>query len=247
MGITAPPTTPHRRERAVNRRVQGDIGELSAMEWLGSQGATVWVPFNHSPHVDLMAEFDDGLVKVQVKTSTFQAKPKSGEERWKVAIATNGGNRSWTGLTKKFDPAKVDYLFVLVGNGRRWFIPSAFIEAAREVTLGGSKYSEFEIEKGTPFEALIYSSAGLNTIPPLTAGECQSGQMDVTVNHAAMPTQVRILPPPSRCSRQVLLRPKRQMTIPKAPCEDAGLVAGDRLRVQADGEGRILLERIPPV
>jgi bifunctional DNA-binding transcriptional regulator/antitoxin component of YhaV-PrlF toxin-antitoxin module len=44
----------------------------------------------------------------------------------------------------------------------------------------------------------------------------------------------------------VLLRPKRQMTIPKMPCEDAGLSAGDRLRVQADGPGRILLERIEP-
>jgi bifunctional DNA-binding transcriptional regulator/antitoxin component of YhaV-PrlF toxin-antitoxin module len=37
------------------------------------------------------------------------------------------------------------------------------------------------------------------------------------------------------------------MTIPKVPCEDAGVAAGDRLRVQADGEGRILLERIAPV
>jgi bifunctional DNA-binding transcriptional regulator/antitoxin component of YhaV-PrlF toxin-antitoxin module len=43
----------------------------------------------------------------------------------------------------------------------------------------------------------------------------------------------------------VLLRPKRQMTIPKRPCEEAGLLAGDRLRVQADGAGRVLLERIP--
>jgi hypothetical protein len=54
----APSTSAHRRERAVNRRVQGDIGELSAMEWLTSKGAVVWVPFTHSPHVDLMAEFD---------------------------------------------------------------------------------------------------------------------------------------------------------------------------------------------
>jgi bifunctional DNA-binding transcriptional regulator/antitoxin component of YhaV-PrlF toxin-antitoxin module len=42
----------------------------------------------------------------------------------------------------------------------------------------------------------------------------------------------------------VLLRPKRQMTIPKGPCEEAGLTAGDRLRVSADGPGRILLELI---
>ncbi|HET7121592.1 MAG TPA: AbrB/MazE/SpoVT family DNA-binding domain-containing protein [Solirubrobacterales bacterium] len=43
----------------------------------------------------------------------------------------------------------------------------------------------------------------------------------------------------------MLLRPKRQMTIPKEPCDSAGLAAGDRLRVQADGPGRVLLERIP--
>lgn len=244
-------TSPHRRERAVNRRVQGDIGEMSAMEWLASKGATVWVPFNHSPHVDLMAEWDDALIKVQVKTSTFRGPVKSGEERWKISIATNGGNRSWTGLAKKFDPTRVDYLFVLVGDGRRWFIPAHLVEAVRSIALGGTKYSEFEIEGGTPFEGLIYGDAAANTIAgvPSLPGECQSGQMDLTVNQAAMPTQVRILPPPSSGSRQVVLRPKRQMTIPKNPCEDAGLTAGDRLRVKAGGPGRIVLERIgdPPV
>jgi hypothetical protein len=56
--------------------------------------------------------------------------------------------------------------------------------------------------------------------------------MDVTVNHTAMPTQVRILPPPSPVSAQILLRSKRQATIPRRPCEAAGLVAGDRLRVE---------------
>jgi hypothetical protein len=249
---TASATSVHRRERAVNRRVQGDIGELSAMEWLASKDATIWVPFTHSPHVDLMAEWDEGLIKVQVKTSTCKWLPKSGGERWKVSICTNGGNQSWTGLTKKFDAAKVDYLFVLVGDGRRWFIPAGYVEAAREVTLGGSKYSEFEIEPGTPFEALIYGGAAANRIAnasPLP-GECQSGQMDVTVNHTAMPTQVRILPPPSSstrtASRQVLLRPKRQATFPKAPCEEAGILPGDRLRVSADGPGRIVFEKIEP-
>ena len=246
-------TSPHRRERAVNRRVQGDIGEMSAMEWLGSKGATVWVPFNHSPHVDLMAEWDDALIRVQVKTSTFRALTKSNEDRWQIAIATSGGNRSWTGLTKRFDPAKVDYLFVLVGDGRRWFIPAAFVEAARALALGGTKYSEFEVEQGTPFEDLIYGSAAANTIAGATPlpGECQSGQMVSTVNRAAMPTQVRILPPPSTTSsRQILLRPKRQATFPKAPCEEAGIAAGDRLRVKADGPGRIVFEKIdgePPV
>ena len=236
---------PHRRQRAVNRRVQGDIGELSAMEWLGSRGATVWTPSNHSAHVDLMAEWDDRLIRIQVKTSTFRLTTKSGKERWQIAIATSGGNRSWTGLTKRFDPAKVDYLFVLVGDGRRWFIPAHLVEAARALALGGSKYSEFEVAPGTPFEGLIYGKAAANRIPDASPlpGECQSGQMDSTVNRAAMPTQVRILPPPFT-TRQVLLRPKRQVTFPKAPCEEAGIRAGDRLRVQVDGPGRIVFEKI---
>jgi hypothetical protein len=242
----ASPSGPHLRERAVNRRVQGDIGEVSAMEWLASKGATVWAPFNHSSHVDLMAEWDDGLIRVQVKTSTFRGTIKSGQERWKIAIATNGGNRSWTGLTKKFDPARVDYLFVLVGDGRRWFIPASLVEAARSLALGGAKYSEFEIEPGTPFEQLIYAKGQSNTILASTPGECQSGQMDLTVNQAAMPTQVRILPPPSSSpiNRQILLRPKRQATFPKAPCQEAGILPGDRLRVRAEGPGRLIFEKI---
>ncbi|MGN6557961.1 MAG: group I intron-associated PD-(D/E)XK endonuclease [Solirubrobacterales bacterium] len=121
---STPATGPHRRERAVNRRVQGDIGELSAMEWLASKDAVIWVPFTHSPHVDLMAEWDEGPVRIQVKTSTVRGTTKSGENRWSVSIATNGGNRSWSGVAKRFDPARVDYLFVLVGDGRRWFIPA---------------------------------------------------------------------------------------------------------------------------
>jgi hypothetical protein len=35
-----------------------------------------------------------------------------------------GRNQSWTGVVKRLDPARFDYLFVLVGDGRRWFIPS---------------------------------------------------------------------------------------------------------------------------
>ena len=212
------------------------------MEWLASMGAVVWSPFSHSPHVDLMAEWGEDLLRIQVKTSTYRgSKPES--DRWHVSIATNGGNRSWNGVAKRFDPARVDYLFVLVGDGRRWFIPAHLIEGSRGLVLGGSKYSEFEIAPGAPFEGTVYSSPPPNTILRPTPGECQSGQMDQTVNLTAMPTQVRILPPPS-CSRQVLLRPKRQATFPKGPCEEAGLVAGDRLRARADGPGKIVFEKI---
>src|SRR5690242_13965627 len=175
---TAVRNPPHRRERAVNRRVQGDIGEISAMEWLSRQGAVVWTPAGHSPDVDLVAQVEDSFVRIQVKTSTQRVATNDGQVRWNVAIATMGGNRSWSGLTKRFDPALVDYLFALVGDGRRWFIPASVIEGARQVTLGGAKYSEFEIEPTASLEAVIFPDEDTNRIALSPLGECQSGQMD---------------------------------------------------------------------
>jgi len=43
---------------------------------------------------------------------------------------------------------------------------------------------------------------------------------------------------------QVLMRAKRQITIPRGPLRDAGIWVGDRMRVTADGPGRLVFERI---
>jgi hypothetical protein len=263
-------STGARRKRLINRRVQGDLGEFSAMEWLASQGALVWIPLGHSPDVDLMGELNGRLIRVQVKTCTYRIAIPGGQKRWAVSIQTNGGNQSWSGAVKTFDPVNVDYLFVLVGDGRRWFIPAEVIEGSRRLSLGGTKYSEFEIEQGMSIEHLVHADSGLDESEQ-AQGECLSGQKDQTVNLAAMPTQVRILSPPSsvqrvssptdpgevigdvtrsekklaRCGHS-LLRQKRQATIPKRPCAEAGLRVGDRMRVRADGPGRIVFERIEP-
>jgi hypothetical protein len=57
-----------------------------------------------------------------------------------------GGNQSWNGLVKKLDPVAYDYLFVLVGDGRRWFIPSADVGGGCCICLGGPRYAAYEIE-----------------------------------------------------------------------------------------------------
>src|SRR5215218_10052696 len=105
-------------------REQGDLGELSAMEWLVSRGACIYAPVFHSPHVDLIAELGDRMLRVQVKTCTYH---RNG--RWCVQIATCGGNQSWNGTVKRRDPARYDLLFVLVADGRRWCIPSHAVES----------------------------------------------------------------------------------------------------------------------
>jgi hypothetical protein len=126
-------------------REQGDIGELSAMCWLTEQGANVSIPFGHSPDYDLVADLDGRLLRVQVKTATFFR-----HGRWEVSLATYGGNQSWTGLVKRLDASRCDYLFVLVGNGCRWFIPSKVLGGGRRILLGGPKYAHFEVERGRP-------------------------------------------------------------------------------------------------
>ena len=129
----------------ISTRRQGDLGELSAMEWLGSKGYGVCFPIGHSPDYDLIADDGEALLRVQVKTTTQYVK-----RRWTVMICTRGGNQSWNGVVKWFGPSRCDRLFVLVADGRRWFIPAEAVEARSGLRLGGPKYAEFEVEPGRP-------------------------------------------------------------------------------------------------
>jgi hypothetical protein len=126
-------------------REQGDFGELQAMCWLASQGAHVAIPVGNNRHWDLLVELEGRLLRIQVKTSRcFRV------GRWQISVATRGGNQSWNGVAKYLDPSRFDYLFVLVGDGRRWFIPAEHVEGGRGLCLGGPKYAAFEVQRGDP-------------------------------------------------------------------------------------------------
>jgi hypothetical protein len=121
---------------------------MSAMYWLASVGAHVYIPLGHSPDVDLVADLDGRLLRVQVKTSTCFR-----DDRFELTLATRGGNRSWGGIVKLLDATRCDYLFAHVGNGRRWFIPTSELGGHSGLRLGGPKYAEFEVEPGDPLPA----------------------------------------------------------------------------------------------
>jgi Holliday junction resolvase-like predicted endonuclease/bifunctional DNA-binding transcriptional regulator/antitoxin component of YhaV-PrlF toxin-antitoxin module len=249
--------------RVINRRQQGDLGEASAIEWLTRHGATVSAPLGHSPDYDLIAENSGRLIRVQVKTSTRSEVTADGHRRWQVTLRTLGGNQSWSGVAKRFDPAKIDALFVLVGDGRRWFIPASAVEGASGMHLGGRKYSEFEVDPGGAITALVYgltdeaqlAGSRIDGSPP---GEHRSGRSGPRCKRGAslLSGFESLLPhsPPygesvgreRRLGRagQAIIREKRQMTLPAKPFSDAGLEIGDRLRFRADGRGRIVIERI---
>jgi PD-(D/E)XK endonuclease len=237
-------------ERLINRRQQGDLGEASAIEWLSRLGAVVALPFGHSPDFDLIAEIGQRLLRVQVKTSTQEIKTPNGHLRYPVSLVTQGGNQSWNGVAKLFDPAKVDYLFALTSPGRRWLIPAIDLDGKRGVNLGGDKYSEYEIEPTASLRELVYGEeATLESEPP--PGEYPSGQRGGAVNAMALPSQVRILPPPSDSEAppdpptvgRTRMSASHQVTVPLAVAAASSIEPGDRFRVESDGTGRFVMTR----
>ncbi|MEA2483104.1 MAG: endonuclease, partial [Thermoleophilaceae bacterium] len=116
----------------VHRRKQGDIGEASAIAWLAQKGALIFTPLFRSPDYDLVAEIHGRLVRIEVKTSNSRTPAGN----WAVAICTRGGNQSWSGMTKRFDPGRCDFVFAHVGDGRRWFIPTDRVDGTTAIALG---------------------------------------------------------------------------------------------------------------
>ena len=226
-------------------RRQGDLGEASAIQWLTSIGAVVAFPLFHSPDYDLIADLGRGLFTVQVKTSVCR---HGSTDHFAVQLATSGGNQSWTRVVKKFDPARVDSLFVLVEDGRRWFIPSSEIGASHQISLGGEKYSEFQVGRGDPLDR---PDSPRSTLAGRRGG-AGVGEPGRTVNPVAQPEWVRFPPPPLPPSAndgpgpvgRTRLSTNHQLTIPRRQFEAADLHVGDRLCVEAAGRGRVTLTRI---
>jgi hypothetical protein len=189
-----------------------------------------------------------------VKTSNSRR-----DGRWCVSIATRGGNQSWNGVVKHFDAGRCDYLFVHVGDGRRWFIPTAALDGRTALNLGGEKYSEFEIEPGRPLEPprddrRLESPALPGGVPKRSNGmRCKRiGSAFVGSNPASpiRPVAARDSVAPTANERrlgrsgQAMINQKRRVTLPQSAFFGAGFVNGSRVAVRADGPGRIVIEQL---
>ena len=235
-------------KRRISPRQQGDLGEASAIEWLTRQGAVVFAPIGHSPDVDLVALVSGRALRVQVKTTACRSSTASGRPRWKVAVATRGGNRSWSGVAKLLDREAVDLLFVLAGDGRRWLIPASDLQGTTAVSLGGSRYSEFEIEPGNSIDEVI-DGLGRQSLESIAARgsvgvwraerDCKFRALALSEFESHLPHEPA--PPDSGLTR---VSKHHQVTIPMTPFARADLRTGDRLKVCATGPGSVTLERI---
>jgi hypothetical protein len=126
-------------ENAINSKKQGDIGLSLAIAWFSINGYTISIPLTDSQDYDLVVD-KDKLYKIQVKTSRCQK--NSGI--YQVQLSTTGGNRSWTGISKHFNPNNVDAVFILCENSDMYLIPSKQILCKATITVG-NKYREFKV------------------------------------------------------------------------------------------------------
>jgi hypothetical protein len=127
-------------ENATNSKKQGDIGMGSAIAWFTINSYTVCIPLTDSQDYDLVVEKDDGLKKVQVRTST-QLLESGG---YALNLRTMGGNRSWNGAIKVVSKETSDLLFAVADNGDCYLIPTDKITARNSIVLG-LKWSEYKL------------------------------------------------------------------------------------------------------
>jgi hypothetical protein len=117
-----------------NSKKQGDVGHGVAIGWFAQNGYTVCIPLTDSQDYDVVVEKDDGLKKVQVKTT--YCKTRYGV--YQAALRICGGNRSGQTI-KKFDKTLVDYVFVVTEDGAKYLIPSSDIVVKSTMSLGKDK------------------------------------------------------------------------------------------------------------
>ena len=173
-----------------------------------------------------------------------------------MQLATSGGNQSWTGVVKKFDSTRCDFLFALVGDGRRWFIPSNEIEARHSICVGGDKYSEFELGPTHRFDRADVDGSKLaapeggrrsrRAGPACKVGASVLSGFDSHPPHLSPPSggDLHSLEHEQPAVGRTKMSSHHQVTVPRAVAAACKVGPGDRFRVESDGQGRFVMIRV---
>lgn len=126
--------------------IQGNMGLGKAIEYFTSQGIPVALPLNDTQKYDLIADFNNKLQKISVKTSRCLTENNT----YQVNLRNIGG-ASGKYKNKAFDNTKVDYVFIYTANEDLYLIPSKEIIATNAIKVG-KKYIEYKVKVKTLFE-----------------------------------------------------------------------------------------------
>lgn len=126
-------------EKFKNTNKQGDAGLGIAIGWFSMHDYTVSIPLTDSQDYDLIVDNGVGLLRVQVKTTTYKR-----NSNYRVDLRVKGGNKSGTGKIKKFDHSKADAIFAVTGDGTKYLIPTNRFTNTGQISLC-EIYEEFKL------------------------------------------------------------------------------------------------------
>ena len=109
-----------------------------AIAYLSGIGVDVAIPLTDTQRYDLIIVHDEGMERVQVKTTT-QRSARYGHYR--VSLQCIGRNNTGT-VRRKFDQGDYEWLFVVCGDACCYMIPSTAI-TSRTVIYLTSRYDPY--------------------------------------------------------------------------------------------------------
>lgn len=128
-----------------------DAATMLAASWFALCGVSTAIPVEPAVY-DLLVSTQDGIKRVQVKTTTYNS--KSG---WQVAVGRrpySAGNRE---RLVPYDPELIDWFFIVDGDLTMYLIPSQVIAGRVQILL--RTYARY----------IVGSAAGLMTAPAAVA------------------------------------------------------------------------------
>jgi hypothetical protein len=114
-----------------NPRKQGNAGLGIAIAYLSRIGVDVAIPLTDTQRYDLIIVHDEGMERVQVKTTT-QRDARYGHYR--VSLQCIGRNNRGT-VRRKFEQSDYEWLFVVCGDACCYMSPSSAITATTVIYL----------------------------------------------------------------------------------------------------------------
>ena len=121
--------------------IQGNVGLGKAIEYFTSNNIPISIPLNDTQPYDLVADIDEKLCKIQVKTSRYT---RTDGDSYEVRLNNVGGNKTGTYRHVDFNNNSCDFIFIYLANNKIFLIPSKEIQAKTSICIG-EKYKEYEV------------------------------------------------------------------------------------------------------
>lgn len=120
--------------------LQGNLGLSKAIEYFTSNGIRVSIPLNDTQKYDLVADIDNKLYRISVKTTRYIS-----YGHFVVQLRNTGGARVGSVRKVPFDNTSCDYLFVYCSNEKIFLVPSKNILSKNILTITDEVASLYEV------------------------------------------------------------------------------------------------------